>query len=704
MPQARNKAGILLDEPVTVLKGVGPVRAAELAKLSIETVEDLVLHFPRRYEDMRAVKRIAEVQPGEHAGIKGRIVGFREQPARQRRGLIISRAMVDDGTGQAGLLWFTHGWRLPSPMGRRLTPGSTIQAFGLVEAEGPLKIIKSPAWDVSEGGNPSLHLGRIVPVYPLTSGLTNKYLRTLVDSVFSGEKPAVGEELPPSIRQRLSLLLRDEALRLIHFPGDWSDLERGRRTLAMTELIRLQVALGLRRRQRDAENQGIPQPREGEIVDRLRQSLPFRLTGAQDRACAEVFQDMSSPRPMNRLLQGDVGTGKTAVAAMAMAKTLANGYQAAMMVPTGILAEQHHQTLSRWFAPLGFEVGLLTGDQSKKDRDKVLAGVASGEIKLVVGTHALLGAEVDFAGLGLVIADEQHRFGVVQRQRLWAKGQSPDVLIMSATPIPRTLAQILYGDLEVSVLDQRPPGRQPVVTRWINKDQRPRVYDFIKQYLSAGQQAYLVCPRIEEGDDETRGIETVAQEVAGEFQGFTVGVLHGQLAPAEKDKVMRSFRDGKTQLLIATTVIENGIDVPNATVMVIEEADRFGLAQLHQLRGRVGRGDKRSYCILLGEPRSEEGTARLQAMTESDNGLVLAEKDLKLRGSGEIFGLRQHGDTGLGLRLADPFRDVDMMEQARQEAQAILTADPELAAPEHGGLRRQVEKYYHLALDTPVSV
>lgn len=441
------------------------------------------------------------------------------------------------------------------------------------------------------------------------------------------------------------------------------------------------------------EGKGVQHRPDGPLMQRFRQYLPFTLTPAQEKVIAQIFRDMESEKPMNRLLQGDVGSGKTVVAAAALVKTVDSGYQGAMMAPTEILAEQHYLTLQEFFWPLGIKVALLTGSLSRREKENYLRGLKSGEYDIAIGTHALIQDEVEFARLGLVVIDEQHRFGVHQRARLRNKGYNPDVLVMTATPIPRTLALTVYGDLDLSVIDQLPPGRKEVKTYWVTPAQRGKVYKFLRQQLEAGRQAYLVCPLIEESEKlEVEAATRKVKEVEAVFGDFRVGLLHGRMKAEEKEEIMQRFRAGEVDILVATTVIEVGVNVPNATVMIIEDADRFGLAQLHQLRGRVGRGEHQSYCIMIADPKTDEGRARMQVMTATSNGFVIAEEDLKIRGPGELMGTRQSGLPDL--KIADLIRDAGLLETAKKAAEELLERDPELSAPEHRLLREAVlEKF-----------
>lgn len=658
---------------------MGPARAADLEKLGLYTVEDLLYHFPRRYEDMRLRKPIREVTPGERVAVVGRVERVTERLARRRWGLVVTHALISDGTGRLGLLFFTQSRRLPTHITRQLRLGTEIEAFGEASLEGDLLVIKNPVF--APAGRDSLHLGRLVPVHPLAGELTARFMRGLIDQALAEYGSALEVPLPFPANFPVKPLSKAEALRGIHFPADWEEVEEARRRLAWEELFFLELALEWGRSALKQQGQGHLCTRDGPLVRSFLRCLPFTLTASQKEALAQVAADLESGRPMRRLLQGDVGSGKTVVAAYALLKAVENGLQGALMAPTAVLAEQHLETLNRFWHGLGVSVALLTGDLPREELARLRQEVAAGRIQVAVGTQALIQAETSFARLGMVVVDEQHRFGVLQRTALSAKGDNPHVLIMSATPIPRTLALCLYGDLDVTVLKELPPGRQPIKTRWLAPDQRPRVYQFLRRQLAAGHQAYLICPRIEAEEGGAGAVERAKELAASEFRGFRVGLLHGRLLPQEQDRVLRAFRRGEVQLLVSTTVVETGIDVPQASVVVVEEADRFGLAQLHQLRGRVGRGVAPAWCLLLADPRTPEARRRLEILVETGDGFRIAEEDLRLRGPGEFFGLRQHGLPELGLRAADLLRDVDLLAAAQQEARRILAHDPTLREP-----------------------
>lgn len=687
-------AGSGLETPVQYLRGVGPARAAEFGRLGIRTVGDLLRHLPRRHEDRSRLAPIARAVPGTVVTVQGRVLQVQE--VRPRRGLVITKAAVTDGSAVLTGVWFNQPY-----LKKNLPPGATVLFSGKVERQYGNLQMNAPDHEVLDGADP-LHVGRIVPIYPAGAGLTQRYLRTVAKAAVDGYAALMPDLLPEALRRRLGLPPAAAAWRAIHFPEDLHELEAARRRLAFEELLVIQVGLGLLRTRMRRREKGFRHAPDGELSRRFRAALPFALTRAQERVIGEIRADMEGPFPMNRLVQGDVGSGKTVVAAAALVKAVESGFQGAMMAPTEILAEQHYLRLRRLLQPLGIGVALLTGGQGREEREAMRFGLAGGHLQVAVGTHALIQEGVQFRALSLVITDEQHRFGVRQRAELQKKGgrggpggaaMIPDVLVMTATPIPRTLALTVFGDLDVSVLDELPPGRQPILTHHFPERERGRAYGFVRQQVLAGRQAYVVCPLVEASEAvEARAATEWAERLRKALPGFRIGLLHGRLKPPEKEAAMEAFRSGETQILVATTVIEVGVDVPNATVMVIEGADRFGLAQLHQLRGRVGRGEHRSYCLLVADPQSEEGRRRLEVFTRTEDGFAIAEEDLALRGPGELFGTRQHGLPDLV--LANPVRDLPLLEAAREEAETLLADDPGLVRPEHAALRRAVREKF----------
>ncbi len=677
---------LTLSTPLMYVKGVGPARAAMLESKGLVTVEDLLAYPPFRYEDRRNVKTISQLAPGEMATViatvrTARVAGFR------RRDLGLFEATFSDASRAilAGK-WFHAGY-----LAGVIAPGQRIALYGKVELDsysGELAMLH-PEYEIlggDEEGEAGLHVGRIVPIYEAAGKITARVFRRLVDRVLETLAP-LPDPLPPSVRERLHLSELWTSLRNIHFPPEHEDLRLlnafrspAQFRLIFEEFFWLECGLALKHKTARVRP-GIAFALSDRVRDQIKQMLPFKPTGAQKRVLGEIARDMETPSPMNRLLQGDVGSGKTLVAAEAAIIAIENGYQVAVLAPTEILATQHYLYFKNLFADLGYTVALLTGSAGKREKAQFKRALAAGLVNVAIGTHALIEEDVAFGKLGLAIVDEQHRFGVMQRMKFIGKGVHPDVLVMTATPIPRTLALTLYGDLDFSVIDELPPGRKPILTKHVHEDHIEQVWSFLKQQIEEGRQAYVVYPVIEES-------ETQAMKAAGKmhkhlsqevFPQLRVGLMHGRLGTNEKEAVMRSFKNGEVQVLVSTTVIEVGIDVPNATVMVIEQAERFGLSQLHQLRGRVGRGGAQSYCVLVTGKLNDIGRERIRTMVESSDGFYIAEMDLKLRGPGEFFGTRQSGLPAL--RIANIIRDSEILEIARREASEFVArpaADEEL--------------------------
>ena len=667
-----------IDAPLTVLHGVGPETASHFARLGINSLRDLLLHFPRRYDDYSRLKTINRLEFGEECSVIATVWEAHLRPFRGGHSKML-KVILSDTTGTLEVTFFNQEW-----LAKQFTPGRQIVISGRIsEYLGRLTIVPEEWEDLDRE---LLSTGRIVPVYPANADLRQKNIRKLTAQVVQYWAARQPDPLPAAVVAEAGLMTYGEALAQIHFPDDQTKLEAARHRLAFDELLLLQ--LGSQRQRRDWQSHsGQPLTMSDEWLQSFTTSLPYTLTTAQQRAVADIRADLARDVPMNRLLQGDVGSGKTAVAAVAMAAAIHCGAQAAIMAPTSILAEQHYQTLLTLLAPVAGEAGavrLLQGSTPAGEKEEVYAGLQSGQIKAVVGTHALIEAPVEFANLGLVIVDEQHRFGVSQRAALRGKGTSPHLMVMTATPIPRSLALTVYGDLDLSLLDEMPPGRQPITTRLIKAQERERGYAYIRNQLAEGRQAFIIFPLVEESEKiEAKAAVAEHERLQREvFPDFKLGLLHGRLKPDEKDFVMSRFRAGETQVLVSTSVVEVGVDVPNATVMLIEGANRFGLAQLHQFRGRVGRGEHASVCLLVPDNLGN-GTppdARLQAMEQSQDGFFLAEKDLELRGPGDFLGTRQSGYAGLRMaRLSD----VETIEKARRAARQIFEHDPDLQAPEH---------------------
>lgn len=669
-----------LRESVTSLKGVGPKKAEALKKLGISTMEDLVFFLPRSYEDRRNRVDISDAAEDQNSVVTGEVklvVNDRYRGGRKQ----MLRLLVEDGTGSMEVVFFNakylqHSFRT----GRKYT------FFGKVTRNfGKMQMIH-PEFSDADGMEDG-----ILPVYPLTKGISQREMRTWQKSLKRAYSMAE-DILSSEAVERNRLCSLSYALENVHFPQEKQKLLEAKYRLIFDELLILQTGMFMARQNVTDGRNGIAFSPEAD-TGRYIESLPYPLTGAQQRCVEEIERDLESSMAMNRLVQGDVGCGKTAVAEIAMYKAVKSGYQAVLMAPTEILAAQHFDGISRAFEAHGIRTAFLTGSLKAAQKREVLEQIATGEAQVIIGTHAVIQPDVEFSRLGLVITDEQHRFGVRQRVKLREKGENPNVLVMTATPIPRTLSVILYGDLDVSIIDELPPGRQQTVTRCLKSEKRGECYDFVEQQLKQGRQAYVVTPLIEESETlDAKSAEQVAAELKKRFRGYSVELIHGAMSQDEKDRIMESFSRGETDVLVATVVIEVGINVPNATVIVIENSERFGLAQLHQLRGRVGRGSHRSYCFLILDGGSEITEKRGQIMEASSDGFFIAEEDLKLRGPGEIFGTRQHGLPDLA--ITDLSKHMKILEQAKEEAKAMLADDPALDAPEHSALRRRITKLF----------
>ena len=681
---------LYLDTPITYLKGVGPRRAEMLARLDIYTAGDLLWHVPHRYEDASTVKPIASLEPGMDGTVIGRVVSKGVIPTR--KGLRIFQAVVRDASGMIEVSWPGQPF-----LDRTIQKGDILLLTGQVRFFHGRQL--QPREFVNLGDDEQgTEGGRVLAVYPATEGISVRVLRGLVESHLDALLPLVEEYLPADAMRGAGVPPLPAALRMVHRPANIGEAMRGRARLAYEELLFVQIlqrrANALARVQRD----GIEFTNRRELTSRLKDLLPFHLTGAQTRAIREIVADMCSPHRMHRLLQGDVGSGKTIVALFAALLAMENGWQAAIMAPTELLAEQHARTFARLLEPLGIRPVLVTGSLGARERAEAARVLGAEAPVLAVGTHALVQESTVFARLGLAVIDEQHRFGVEQRKALGAKGRHPDTLLMSATPIPRSLALTLYGDLDVSVLDEKPPGRLPITTALRPGSARERVLRFVDAEIAKGRQAYVVYPVIEESEktDLKAATTSFAELVEGPFAHRRLALMHGRLPADEKDAIMRAFRDGRIDLLVATTVIEVGIDVPNATVILIEAAERYGLSQLHQLRGRVGRGGDAAWCILLGDV-SPESAARLKVFVDTEDGFAIARADLQLRGMGDLFGERQSGVPTF--RIADPLLDEELNAHARVAAERLLADDPELEKPQHAGLRRVLGHRYKRSLE-----
>lgn len=669
-----------LFSPVTDLRGVGPARAAALQRLGIFTLYDLLAYFPRDYEDRTNPVEIAQLQPGVPACFEALVVS---QPVLRRigKGRDVTNLTVADETGKLTLHYFNQPY-----IKTQLHYGQSYYFYGTLLEHGMQ--MANPAFE--EAGRPGTVTNRLLPVYPLTAGLSNRTLCACIRQAFSAAG-ALPELLPETVREQYGLCGVTEAYTSVHAPESWDALQRARKRLVFEEFFIFSAGLAVLRASR-TDMHTIPY--DTACMDAFFRALPFRLTGAQSGAIDQILRDLSSGHVMNRLVQGDVGSGKTMVAAAACFCAVKNGKQAAFMAPTEILAEQHEKTLSALLGPLGVHVLLLTGAKTPAQKRAAREKIASGESQLIVGTHALISTGVEFHALGLVVADEQHRFGVAQRTRLTEKGDAPHLLVMSATPIPRTLALIAYGDLDVSVIAELPPGRRPVETFLVSEALRERLNGFIRKQCAGGHQVYVVCPAVEDGEENTmKSAEGWAQTLRDEtFPELRVGLVHGRMKSAEKDAALSAFRAGDYDILVATTVVEVGVDVPNATLMVIENAERFGLSQLHQLRGRVGRGSAQSYCVLVSGTKNEETKKRLQALCKTTDGFKIAEQDLALRGPGDFFGSRQHGLPLL--KVASLQMDLETLRDAQQAAAAVIQTADSLNAPELAPLKARVEALF----------
>jgi len=675
-----------LNAPVTVLQGVGPRHGQTLKRLGLETLGDMLYYFPRRYDDYSRLKPINRLIYGEQVTVIASVQTVNTRPLRNGR-ISITEAVVSDGTGYLRLTWFNQPW-----ITRRVRPGAQVVLSGKIDQYLGRFTMNNPEVDQLEVQN--LNTNRIVPVYPLTANITQRWLRQQMHQVVTYWAPRLQDPLPTPIRQSGGLVELSEALLQVHFPDSEEKLAAARHRLAFDEIFLLQLGmLSQKRAWQECTARVFETPESW--LEAVIARLPFELTSAQLRALQDVREDLASGRPMNRLLQGDVGSGKTVIAALAIAIVLNSGSQAAMMAPTSILAEQHYHSLRKILsAQDGLledrQIRLMIGATPESEKQAIREGLTSGEIKVVVGTHALIEDPVSFADLQLAVIDEQHRFGVEQRAALRAKGENPHLLVMTATPIPRSLALTVYGDLDLTVMDEIPPGRQPVSTHVLLPRERERVYSLIRKQIAQGYQAFIIYPLVEDGG-KSSGEDTLGESRAAVeewerlqreiFPDLKLGLLHGRLRPEEKERVMAGFRDGEYQVLVSTSVVEVGVDVPNATVMLVESANRFGLAQLHQFRGRVGRGDARAYCILIPESEDAYENERLSAIVETNDGFVLAEKDLQQRGPGDFLGTRQSGFVQQ-LRLAS-LTDVQLIEKAQRIARELFERDPHLALPEH---------------------
>ena len=655
-----------VEQDIQYLKGIGPKKAQLLKKLGICRIFDLLVHFPRGYEDQNCITAMSELVPGEKAVIAGTITAIQEKHA-SRRSMVILTAMVTDGTGFVQITWFNQKYlKQKLKTGKKLLAAGKVEyAFGGQGQYGMSQLTSFEIFDADEEATADLG---ILPVYPATESLNQKFFRKTIRQLLEGIGH-IGEVIPENIVKSYKLMDRDAAFRNIHFPESFNMVQLARDRLTFEELYLIQCGLMLLKKHTQEQKQGVRHRSNGYLVNKLLKLLPFSLTGDQQRVWNEISNDMESSVPMRRLVQGDVGSGKTVIAMLALLKTVENGYQGALMAPTEILARQHYEGFTKLLEPLGVRVALLSGKLTKARRETLYGELINGDINIVIGTHALIQDKVSFAKLGLVVTDEQHRFGISQRAKLERKGSyMPDVLVMTATPIPRTMTLTVYGDLDVSQIKELPPGRKNIRTFVRTPDRRELIYKFMRDEILKGRQGYVVCPLIADNEESNLlSAEAVYDELThGIFRNISCGLVHGKLKQSEKEAIMQEFYDGNIKLLVATTVIEVGVNVPNASMMVIENAQQFGLAQLHQLRGRIGRGEYSSFCVLVADGKSQIARERMNIMETTSDGFLLAEEDLKLRGPGQFFGSMQHGMPDL--KIADVMQDIDILLKARQAA------------------------------------
>jgi len=683
--------------PIQYLKGVGPAKAELFAKLGISTVMDLLRHYPRAYIDRTTIGTIASLAPAQNCTVMGTVVGFQVRPTRDGRKDFIM--VLSDDTGTIECIWFNQPF-----LQRVFKVGQPVVVSGEVGYYKG-KQLKNPVYEIlAKEDQELIHTGRIVPSYRLTAELSQKVLRRTAKRTLDTCLPLIRESLPQHVINRRKLLSLQDALRQIHFPDDWKNQQRARERLAFEEFFYFQLLLARRKRRAQEPSRALAFSTNGVAFTSFTRSLPFELTSAQKKALEDIRTDLSSRRVMNRLLEGDVGCGKTVVALAASLIVADNGCQVAFMAPTEILAEQHFDTASRLLKGLEVNVAALYGKTPSKKKERILKETASGDTHILIGTHALIQDQVQFPRLGLIIVDEQHRFGVLQRATLIGKGIFPHVLVMTATPIPRTLAMTLYGDLDVSIIDEMPPGRRKIITKAVAEGERVKIYEFLAKKVREGRQAYVVYPLVEESEkvEQLMAATEMAQKLSRHpiLRGVRIGLMHGKMRSDEKEEAMKRFKAGEIDVLVSTTVIEVGIDVSNASIMIVENPDRYGLSQLHQLRGRVGRGCHESYCILIKDrDMGEDASRRLGILANCDDGFKIAEADLAIRGPGEFLGTRQHGLPEF--QIADLVRDGALLSLARREAFLLLENDPELIHPDNGAARRTLNELRDLSSALP---
>ncbi len=684
----------VINESIQYVKGIGPKKAEKLNRLGIYTIKDLLYYFPRQFEDRSIIKKIAQLEDEEKVTVKALITNI--ESYTPKKGMTITRIDVKDDTGFAKLTFFNREY-----IKNTFRVGDSILAFGKVKKNG--RFVELNSCELEYLSSSPKNIGKLMPVYPLSYGITNKDIMNTIRMVFENKDIRIPEYMPEHLMKKYRLCGIEYAIKNIHFPKDKESLKVALYRLIFEELLVLQLGLFMYKGG-SSDKKGIVFKRDSRLDDVL-ESLPFKLTRAQSRALNEIIDDMCSEKVMNRLVQGDVGSGKTVVALLALAECVFNGYQGALMAPTEILAQQHYESFTETFEDIGINVELLTGSVTKKQKEGILQRVKDGEVDILIGTHALIEDNVEFENIGLVITDEQHRFGVRQRGKLSSKGVSPDILVMTATPIPRTLALILYGDLDISIIDELPPGRQPIETIAVEKKKRDKVYNsLVRREVDKGRQVYIVCPLVEESEtlDITSATETAEEIKRDFFPDLRVGLLHGKMKSSEKDAIMTAFKNHELDILVSTTVIEVGVNVPNSTLMIIENAERFGLAQLHQLRGRVGRGKHQSYCVLIYGSNSEVCRKRMDIMEETNDGFKISEKDLEIRGPGEFFGTMQHGVPEL--KIANLFKHMKILKTVQQEARIIIGDDPTLDFKEYRGLKREIESKFKDKIEEDITM
>lgn len=676
-----------LKQSVQYIKGVGPQRAALLRKLNIYTLEDLITYFPRDYEDRSKPKKISQLVDGEEALIEV-IAISKISEIRIRKNMVIEKLIVRDETGSCVISWFNQKY-----LKGKFEIGCKYSFFGKASVKyGKIEIL-NPVFDNNETNK---NTGKIIPIYPSTYSLTQGSIRRAIENGLSLINENLEETLPEYLLKEYNLLDLNNAIKQIHFPKDFEEYQKARTRLVFEELLGMQIAL-LNLKKENTQDEGISFPETVKMSNVINE-LPFKLTKAQLRVLEEIDGDMEKSKPMNRLLQGDVGSGKTIVSIIAAYKAVKSGYQVAIMAPTAILASQHLEEFNKILNQYNIKGEILLGGTSKKKRKEILDKIKSGEIDILIGTHSLLVEDVEFNKLGLVVTDEQHRFGVRQRGTIVAKGNNPDVLVMTATPIPRTLALILYGDLDISIIDELPPNRKKIETYAVNKSMEERINAFILKNLQDGRQAYVVCPLVEENEEiNAKSVIETTEKYKKILTDYRVEYIHGKMKPKEKERIMQEFKEGKINVLISTTVIEVGVNVPNATLMIIESAERFGLAALHQLRGRVGRGDKQSYCILKYNATTQVAKQRMEIMQKTNDGFVIAEKDLELRGTGEFFGTKQHGIPEF--KIANLFEDMEILKRVQSIAIKIQQEDPNLTSDKNKKIRNIIEEKFNKRIE-----